>query len=108
MPDFGFILDFFNYIIDFLETGIYDLFVQLFAYVIKSFLISYLDFKIWLLTFSWDISKSIVQSYQLSQSLQTAFDNLPYINLLSAIQVPECINLIATGYITRFVFRVVW
>lgn len=101
------IVNFFNTIWNFLSNGIYDLLVWVFRSFIEFYTLATLKIQLFALTLGWDVAKGIIVDMQLSSRLQGFFDALPSsvsVNLL-ALRIPECISIILTAYITRYVIR---
>lgn len=105
MPNLDFIVDFFDFIIDFFQNGIYQFFVDLTAYLLKKGFIALIEFKLWLLTFAWDVARSIIQSYQIPEQINAAFANLTNSDLFVMLRFPDCINILLNARLTRFVFK---
>jgi hypothetical protein len=101
------VVNFFTSAWNWLTTGIYDVLIWSYTQFIEYYTLAGLKFKLFALTFGWDIAKSIIIDMQLSQKLQAFFSVLPpdvSVNV-TALRIPEGIGLILTAYITRYVLR---
>jgi hypothetical protein len=101
------VFEFYQATVDFFDTGIYELLTEFTAYLIISFTISFIESQIWLLSFSWDIAREILTTFDISGKIQTAFDETPseIRSLLYFFRIPEVLTNIFSGLIGRYVFR---
>jgi beta-mannanase len=104
---FNKIIEFFDYIVTFITSGIYDLIVKWFAQFIISAQISMVKFKIFSLVFAWDVAKEIINQLSVSSYLQQAYNSLDsrIISLLNFFKIPDAINIILSARITKFVLK---
>lgn len=92
-----------------LDEGVYNLAIWGFRQYIYYYTLSSLTLKLYIINFSWDVARSIVIDMQISQRLQGFWDLLP-VDVsanASALRIPECILIIITAYITRYVMKFV-
>ena len=102
-------IDFFEYIADFISSGIYDLLTQFTAYVITQLTVGAITFKIAALSFFWDVAAQILSDLEVGNYISALFGYLPsdfkpvvdYFGIPTAIQT--IINAFATRYVLNFV-----
>jgi len=101
--------EFFQAISDFFTTGIYDFAVSVTSYFITMLTIGKIESQIWLMGFAWDIAKDIIQTFDVSGKIQTAFDQTPseIRSYLYFFRIPEVLTNIFSGLVGRYVFRIV-
>lgn len=101
--------NFFDYIQDWLNSGIYGLLTDFAAYFIKQAVLSYLALLNFAIPFAWGIAKSIIADLNLSALINSAWDDLPSSSqaIATAFKIPEVINTAVTGFVTKFVLRFV-
>jgi len=101
------VLTFFQGIWDWITTGIYDFGVWAFAKLVEYLVWKSLEFKLWALDFGWDAAKVMLADLDFSNRMQSAFDLLPAssVAILNALGVPQCITLVVTAALTRFLLR---
>lgn len=106
------LLDITNAIVDlrqdienFFSTGIYEFFTKFFAEFIKWAVVLWYKFKLFSITFSYDIASEILSSLNLSQTIDSAFNSLDsrVAKFVSFFRIPEAVSLIISAYTTRFV-----
>lgn len=102
-------IDFFNNIIDFLSTGIYDVLKEFVAYILSNLLLGYLKFQLVALEFFWDVGGRMLDDLQVNDLLAGAFDMLPVDikQMAYFFRLPESINLIVNAFMTKYVMRYV-
>lgn len=104
MDAFG---NFFGFISDWLNSGVYGLLTDFTAYLIKQAVLAYLALLNTAIPFAWGVAKSILQDLNLSALINSAWDELPSMSqdVATAFKVPEIINTAITGYVTKFVMK---
>lgn len=98
---------FFQGIWDWLTDGLYDFAVWVFRGYVEFATLGALKFKLFVLTFAWDVAKAILVDLEVSTRLQALYDLLPpsvAVNI-TAMRIPEGVGLILTAYVTRYVLR---
>jgi len=100
-------VEFFNAILEFLDTGIYTFFTELYAWLIIKYTTYKIGFLLTMLQFSWDVAKEILVQLSITQEIENALATLPpeTVSHLSFFNVISGINLILNAAITRFVMR---
>ena len=60
-----------------LFNDIYNLAVQVTAWITVKMAIQWVEFKLFMLMFSWDVAREILINLQFSDLISTSFNNLP-------------------------------
>ncbi len=91
--------DFFNGFFN----DIYQLAVQFAAWISVKLAIQWVEFKIFLLVFSWDVAKEILINLQFSDLISSAFNNLPPMakGILLYLHIDKGLSIITQAFITR-------
>lgn len=99
--------NFFDYINDWLNSGIYTFFTEFTAYVIEAAVVGYLSFLNFVIPFAWGVAKTILDDLNVSSQINAAFNDLDSMSqaLLVAFRIPECINFALSALATKFVLR---
>ncbi len=100
-------VDFFNWLYEFLTTGIYDLLTDAFAYFVEVSTITMLNSAIVATTFAWDVARVIISDLNLSSFLDStwaSFDSQT-LGIIQFFKVPEAINLVLSATVTRYVLN---
>lgn len=99
--------EFLQSISDFFTTGIYDFFAEAAKYFVTTLLIWWVKAKIAGLEFAWGVAQGVIDGFQVSARLSSAFGMLPpdVSSIVNFFRFPEAVNLIMSGAVTRFVLR---
>lgn len=99
--------EFFDYIRDWLESGVYTFFTELVAYLIEAATLGYINFLKFVIPFAWGVAKVIIQDLNISSLVNSAWSDLPDLSraVLTALKVPEIINLVISGAVTKYVLK---
>lgn len=102
------IVDGINYLLDWLQNGIYVFFEDWFKEAVAWFVIAQIKFKIWAVQFSWEVAKTIMLNLNIGGLLQSGFNQVDPVLLgyLNYFRVPESINLIVQALLTRLTLAV--
>ena len=105
----GQILDFLQYVWDFIASGLYDFFAAVFVILTKVAIYSWFQGLIFLLDISFTVAKEILEELGVSSAVQQSFAMLPseVSSTLSFLGVPQGLNIVFGGLSTRFVMRFV-
>lgn len=92
---------------DFFTDGIYQFFVDLFAYIIVWWHKLKLQGLIFMVQFSWDIAAQIMQDLNITGFLNNMYNHLDnqVLNVMLYFRIPEALNTIINAYLTRYIFR---
>lgn len=104
----GEILDAISYIADFVGSGIYDFFVEVFTELTIWGVTFYIEAKIFAIGFAWDVAAGLLETLDISRYIQQAWSSLDsqLVSFLTRYRIPEALNLIIQAYLTRFVMGV--
>ncbi len=100
-------IDFFNQILTWIGSGIYDFATETWAWVIIKVMIFKIESQLFMMVFAWDIAKDIVNQLNISQEIKSALSALPAqtVEHLNFFNIINGINLIINAFMTRFVMR---
>lgn len=98
---------FFNDVSEFQNSGIYTFCTELFAQFVIYVTVAIIEFKIYAITFAWDVAKEVITQLNLSNSLTSAWSLIDSktLQILSFFNIPDAINIIVSAKITKFVLR---
>lgn len=96
-----------QYLIDFISSGIYEFVIETTAYMIKASVIFAVQIQIWFVQFSWDVAKEIIANLSITDEVITRYDglNVDVKNTLGALMLPDAFNMIINAGVTKFVMR---
>lgn len=99
--------EFFDYIRDWLESGVYGFFTELVAYFIEAATLGYINFLKVVIPFAWGVAKVIIQDLNISALIDQAWSDLPDKSraLLTVMKMPEIINTVISGAVTKYVLK---
>ncbi|WP_417584874.1 DUF2523 family protein [Nitrincola sp.] len=100
-------IEFFNAVYEWLNSGIYGFFTELSAYFIKQSVLGYFQFLYVMIPFAWGIAQSILNDLNLSSHLNSAFSSLgsDVLGYLTFFNIPEALNTVISAYVTKFVLK---
>lgn len=92
---------------DFFKNGIYQFFVDLFAYIVVWWHKLKLQGLIFMVQFSWDIAAQLMQDLNITGFLNSMYTHLDnqILNVMLYFRIPEALNTIINAYLTRYIFR---
>ena len=101
------IIDAFNRLFDFANSGIYDFIHAAFVQIQYYFVIWSIKAKTFLLSTSWEVSKTLLANFGISSSINGAWSSLngSSFSLMTLLKIPESLNIIIQAYITKFSMR---
>lgn len=99
--------EFLENISKFFTDGIYNFFVELWAWFVVKFSVAWIEFQIAAMKFAWDIAKQIVVDLGLAEKVNAAWSGLPaqIYSTAAFFRLPDAFNMILNAGITRFVLR---
>lgn len=102
------IIDGFQWLIEFFNTGIYDFFKQSMEEFVAWIVIGKIQFQIWAIEFMWGVAKVILVNVGISQMLEAAWGGLDSVLLgyLNFFRLPDALNIIFQAYVTKVSLRV--
>ncbi len=97
--------EFIQFLWDFISSGIYDLITAAFAQFVIWATVSAIEFKIFILKFSWDIASQILENIGIIDLLvqQAGFLSEEHRAILSWLNFWDGLNLIINAGVTRYV-----
>jgi hypothetical protein len=103
------VFTFFQYIWDFLTTGIYTLIKETMVILTKAALYSFIQMQIFALEVAFEAAQDIVNSIGITQQIKQMYSGLPaeVLSGLSFFGIPQALNILFSGLSTRFVLRFV-
>lgn len=105
-------MDVINYLAglwDWINTGIYDFFVQLTAWVGEWLAVWWIKYWIWKIAFAWEVVQVIMVNFNVSAEIALWMGFLPPAigDTLAWVRIPEAINIIASAFVARLGLRMV-
>lgn len=103
----SFLLEFFNSIIAFINVGIFEGFETMLQHMTASFILKVLEFKLYMVQFSWGVAQQLITQLNLSTYINQAWSQVDQtlVGTLTYFRIPEGINLVLSAGITKFVLR---
>ena len=103
------IILFFQYIWDFLTTGIYDFAKEIMVIATKAALYSFIQMQIFALQVAYEAAQDIVSNIGITQQIRQMYSGLPgeVLSGLSFFGIPQALNILFSAFSTRFVLRFV-
>ena len=100
-------IDFFNEILTWISSGIYDFATETFASIIIKVMIFKVESQLFLMGYAWDVAKEILAQLNIIQEIKSALSALPTqtVEHLNFFNIINGINLIINAFMTRFVMR---
>ncbi len=99
--------EFFDFIKEWINSGVYDFFTNFVAFLIEMATLSYLKFLNFVIPFAWGIAQEIIKDLNISSMLNQAWGSLPDMSraVLTAMKIPEVVNLVISGAVTKYVLK---
>lgn len=107
-----FLLDFANMVQDFLTVGLFEFAEDTIEYWTAKYLIfsvkAQLYLKIKMIGLSYGVAEQILSQLSFNDVIAQLWAQLPssYLAFFASLKVPECINMITSAYLTRYVMGV--
>lgn len=91
-----------------LFNDIYNLAVQVTAWIVVKMAIQWVEFKLFMLMFSWDVAREILINLQFSDLISTSFNNLPESvrDILLYLHFDKGLSVITQAFVTRFMLNI--
>ena len=91
-----------------LFNDIYNLAVQVTAWISVKLAIQWVEFKLFMLAFSWDVAREILINLQFSDLISTSFNNLPdsVRDILLYLHFDKGLSIITQAFITHFLLNI--
>jgi len=99
--------EFLQSIADFFSLGIFQWFQDAAVYITGKLFIQYIEGKIWLLGFAWEVAQTVINQLGISNYLNLAFSGLSsdILNGITFFRVPEALNYMVSAGVTRMVLN---
>ncbi|MDU7311267.1 MULTISPECIES: DUF2523 family protein [Aeromonas] len=90
-----------------LFNDIYNLAVQVTAWISVKLAIQWVEFKLFMLMFSWDVAREILINLQFSDLISQSFNNLPASvrDILLYLHFDKGLSVITQAFVTRFLLN---
>ncbi|MDO6785908.1 DUF2523 family protein [Neptunomonas phycophila] len=101
------ISNFFTFIENWINSGIYTFFTEVTAYAIESAILGYINMLAWVIPFAWGVAKVILEDFGITSMIETAWNILPSDtrHLLAFFAVDDALNIILNAAVTKFVLK---
>lgn len=98
-----------NEFFDWLFYGIYDFFVEAFAYLVEVLTIWMVKSAIVTTQFAWDVAEQIILDIGVTQALNSAWSTIPgdTASVLAFFAIPDVVNILLSALVTRWVLKFV-
>lgn len=92
-----------------LFNDIYNLAVQVTAWIAVKLAIQWVEFKLFMLMFSWDVAREILINLQFSDLISQSFNNLPsdVRDILLYLHLDKGLSIITQAFVTRLLLNIV-
>ncbi|WP_434668200.1 DUF2523 family protein [Aeromonas sp. NJAU223] len=90
-----------------LFNDIYNLAVQVTAWIVVKLAIQWVEFKLFMLMFSWDVAREILINLQFSDLISQSFNNLPsdVRDILLYLHLDKGLSVITQAFVTRLLLN---
>ena len=94
-----------NVLINFIDVGIFQTIDSAFERFVVWCVLIYIKLKLYAIQLTWSFASVLVDSLNISAQLSTLWSGLDssILNTLLFFRIPECINIIFSALITRFI-----
>ena len=91
-----------------LFNDIYNLAVQVSAWIAVKMAIQWVEFKLFMLMFSWDVAREILINLQFSDLISSSFNKLPNSvrDILLYLHFDKGLSVITQAFVTRFMLNI--
>ncbi|MNF47403.1 hypothetical protein D3C84_285960 [compost metagenome] len=91
-----------------LFNDIYNLAVQVTAWIAVKMAIQWVEFKLFMLMFSWDVAREILINLQFSDLISSSFNNLPESvrDILLYLHFDKGLSVMTQAFVTRFMLNI--
>jgi hypothetical protein len=89
-------------------NDIYQLLVQFGGWLAVKLVISWVEFKLFMLTFSWDVAKQILVNIHFSELMSSSFNALPdnMRSVLLYLHIDKGLAILSQAFVTRFLLNI--
>lgn len=91
-----------------LFNDIYNLAVQVTAWISVKLAIQWVEFKLFMLMFSWDVAREVLINLQFSDMISSSFNSLPASvrDILLYLHFDKGLSVITQAFVTRFILNI--
>lgn len=88
-------------------ADIYQLAVEFGAWLAIRMAVQWVEFKVFLLTFTWDVAREILVNVHFSELLSSSFNSLPPTmrGILLYIHLDKGLTILTQAFVTRFILN---
>ena len=88
-------------------NDIYNLTVQFSAWIVVRFALQWVEFKLFMLSFTWDVAKEVLLNIHFSELLSSSFNSLPPTvrGILLYLQFDKGLAILTQAFVTRFMLN---
>lgn len=103
------IIEAINRFFEFSSSGIFDFIHSLAVQLQYYFVIWSIKAKVFFLSVSWEVAKTLLSNFGISTLLNNAWSSFDseLVSYLTLLKVPEGLNIIIQAYITKFSMRLI-
>lgn len=107
MDIFDRIKTFFDWVYTFFTVDIYTMLQEGIMWIIGKLTILYFELKLEGMKLAWGVAKPLIENLHISDKIASALSALPpdYASLVAYLKLPDAINIILAGFLTRFILR---
>ncbi|HHQ4534573.1 DUF2523 family protein [Aeromonas veronii] len=89
-------------------NDIYQLAVQFGAWLAIRMAVQWVEFKLFMLTFTWDVAKQILVNVHFSEMISQSFNALPsdFRSMLLFIHLDKGLAILTQAFVTRFLLNI--
>lgn len=100
-------IDFIANFWDSLSNGLYELVVWSLSGIIKALTLWGIEFKMYMISLSWDVASEILDSLSITDELESAWSSMDsdVLAIATSLRIPDAISMIMNAYVTRYVMR---
>lgn len=101
------VTDFFNFIWEFVSSGIYQFFKDIFVILTKLMIYSWLQTKIFMLDVALEVVKEIVEETGIAALVRSAWSSIPadVQGTLSFFKIPQGLTLVFSAFPARWAMK---
>lgn len=95
-------------VLDWLNADQYSFWQEWLAYYVKWVVYAKIQFILWVVPYAWGVASAVLDQLNVSHLLNEAWGNMDSYALgwFTYLRVPDALNIIINGYVTRMVMRV--
>ena len=101
-------MEWLGYLFNGLFNDIYNLTVQVTAWITVKMAIQWVEFKLFMLMCSWDVAREILINLQFSDLISTSFNNLPESvrDILLYLHFDKGLSVMTQAFVTLFMLSI--